>query len=397
MKTKRKFNNKQRKRRITKKIKRHNKTKKYNKKGSGLERRALSITTPVFREGYKKIGPVISRYVPQAVSQAVPENYANISNTVRRNLDLSQKSDFNKKFKEIGQTEIDKIKNRQIYIPQKDKSIVDVDKIISESLNHPPQFNSYQTPDGLKTHKEPREIMKREPIDITKYYDQQQSNFNEKTGNNKPRYKKYIPNFTIEDQIFKDVMKEFIEINPFNLSSEEAKIIELSEIIGLKDWIEKQTGRKLLLKPSSKNPVEAIKTGLKDVSAAIISIVITKILLDTGVINKEDYIKELNEGIKKEVETLPVNEESKEIILDGIIKVIKDNEDFFEEEFLKQKDFYENDFFAKNSKPTDLETINSLKKRYSEIPEENEEERQQLRDQLNNELALYQAKYNELP
>jgi hypothetical protein len=442
MKTKRKYNNKLRKHRITKKIKRRNKTKKYNKnkkyykKGSGPK--DIYKSTPVVaRNAYKIIGPSIGTYIPSlaydTTQKEIPKDYRNVSEMARRNYEILQSNKLNSELENRKKLGLSEIQNRYNYnTPPPQKTNIDVNKIISESLTQPASPIPPLFIPGLRNYKEPREIMKRGPSDILKYVDQQdyskedykedyskedkKDNFNKKTNNDQQGYSKEDykedyskedkkdnsnkktnndPNFTfineIHEEIIKALKKTLAAKNPFKLTNDEEKIITVSEIFGIKDWIEKKTGKKIYLKPTSTTVGDAVTSGLIDICVAIVSIAVTKLLINIGLVDAKDLMEELDENIKEEIESLPVNEETKKIILDKTIKIVKDNEDFFKDEFS------EADFFAKNSKPTDLETINSLKKRYFEIPEENEEERKQLRDYLDKEVTLYQAKYNENP
>ena len=422
MKTKRKYNNKLRKHRITKKIKRRNKTKKYNKKGSGPKEIYIKSAPAVAHSIGKVIGPSIGTYISSLAydntQKEIPIDYRNVSEMTRKNNELLQSNKFNTELENRKKLGLSEIQNRYNYnTPPPQKTNIDVNKIISKSLTQPaPPIPPLFIP-GLKYYKEPSEIMKRGPSDILKYNEQQdyskedyskedyskedkkedyskedyskedkKDDFNKKTNND--------PNFTYIHRIVEEIIKAFKENlakNPFKLTNDEEKIITVSEIFGIKDWIEKKTGIKIYLKPTSITVGDAVTDGLIDICVSIVSIAVTKLLINIGLVDAKDLMEELDENIKEEIESLPANEETKKIILDKTIKVVKDNEDFLKDEFS------EAEFFAKNSKPTDLETINSLKKRYFEIPEENEEERKQLRDYLDKEVTLYQAKYNEIP
>jgi hypothetical protein len=407
MKTKRKYNNKLRKHRITKKIKRRNKTKKYNKKGSG-PKDIYKSAPAVARGAYKVIGPSIGTYIPSLAydntQKEIPIDYRNVSEMARKNNELLQSNKFNTELENRKKLGLNEIQNRYNYnTPPPQKTNIDVNKIISKSLTQPaPPIPPLFIP-GLKYYKEPSEIMKLGPSDILKYNEQQDYS---KEDNSKEDYSKEDkkddfnekinddPNFTFINRIVEEIIKAFKENlakNPFKLTNDEEKIITVSEIFGIKDWIEKKTGIKIYLKPTSITVGDAVTSGLIDICVSIVSIAVTKLLINIGLVDAKDLMEELDENIKEEIESLPANEETKKIILDKTIKVVKDNEDFLKDEFS------EAEFFAKNSKPTDLETINSLKKRYFEIPEENEEERKQLRDNLDKEVTLYQAKYNEIP
>jgi hypothetical protein len=330
--------------------------KKHNKGGSGLMNRTSTMT----KKMSKQILPILLHNVPQSLTKIDYKRFVQPQHKMP-----ALKYD---KYTNFKQKDFSNLNYKSL----------DVNKIVKDVLKSSPPHLPPST-HLPSTHLPPKNnnLYYSTPNHIIKY-DKLINYNNKKSDDSNYRSKKYYssncsPNYNCQNFYYK--------INLWNLTDEERLIIELYEDTGFKDWVEETLGIKISLKPTEQNFKNVISSSIKKILEVIIMSSIEK----SNDYNKSDGKSFLTE-CKKEIDSIPTNDKTKEILLDNI-------KNFYSNE----KDLIDNITFTENTKATDLETINNLKKSYFDTPETDTENRNLIREQFEKESLLFKEKYGEIP